>query len=84
MNLPKPDLKISAVEKVETGYLLSLETNRKLAKNVYLQTEEPGFFADNYFDLLPSEQVKILFKTDKVLADPKKAFRVKSLVEAVD
>jgi hypothetical protein len=39
---------------------------------------------NNYFDLLPNEQVKIFFQTDKVLADPKKAFRVKSLVDAVD
>jgi hypothetical protein len=46
MNLPKPRTENLEVEKVETGYLLSLETNGKLAKNVYLQTDEPGFFAE--------------------------------------
>ena len=84
MKLPNPDLKITSVEKTTEGYSISLQTDGKLAKNVYLQTEEAGFFSNNYFDLLPNEKVIILFKTDKVLADPKKAFRVKSLVEAVD
>lgn len=84
MNLPKPGLKITQVEKAEGGYLLSLQTDGKLAKNVYLQTEEAGFFSNNYFDLLPNERVKILFKTDRVLTQPEKAFRVKSLVDAVE
>ncbi|MBC7776743.1 MAG: glycoside hydrolase family 2 protein [Phycisphaerae bacterium] len=84
MKLSKADLKITAVEKTPAGYSISLQTNGNLAKNVYIQTEEEGFFSNNYFDLLPNERVTIFFKTDKVLADPKKAFRVKSLVDTVD
>jgi beta-mannosidase len=84
MNLPNPGLKITEVEKVEGGYYLSIQTNGNLAKNVYLQTDEEGFFTNNYFDMLPNERVKIFFQTTKVLADPKKAFRVKSLVDAMD
>ena len=84
MNLPNPELKITSVEKTAEGYSISLQTNSKLAKNVYLQTNEEGFFSNNYFDLLPNEQVKILFKTTSDLALPDKAFRVKSLVDAVE
>ena len=84
MNLPNPELKITSVEKTAEGYSISLQTNSKLAKNVYLQTNEEGFFSNNYFDLLPNEQVKILFKTASDLTVPDKAFRVKSLVDAVE
>ncbi len=84
LKLTKPDLKITNVEKTPSGYSISLQTNDNLAKNVYLQTDEDGFFSNNYFDLLPDERVTIFFKTDKVLADPVKAFRVKSLVEAME
>ena len=84
MNLPNPELKITSVEKTAEGYSISLQTNSKLAKNVYLQTNEEGFFSNNYFDLLPNEHVKILFKTTSDLALPDKAFRVKSLVDAVE
>lgn len=84
MKLPKPGLRITEVEKSADGYLISLKTDGNLAKNVYIQTEEEGFFEDNYFDLLPDERRTILFKTTQVIADPKKAFRLKSLVEAME
>jgi hypothetical protein len=34
--------------------------------------------------MLPAERVKVFFKTDKVIENPEKAFRLKSLVDAVD
>ncbi|MBL7808381.1 MAG: glycoside hydrolase family 2 protein [Saprospiraceae bacterium] len=83
MNLPNPGLRITSVDKVEMGYQLRLET-KNLAKNVYLQTDEEGFFSHNYFDLLPDKTIQVLFKTTKELPDPKKAFRVKTLVDAVE
>jgi beta-mannosidase len=83
MNLPNPGLRITAVDKVENGYLLTLETNN-LAKNVYLQTDEEGFFSNNYFDLLPGRKTQVIFKTNKELSEPKKAFRVKTLIDAVE
>ncbi len=36
-----------------------------LAKNVFLKSSEPGFFADNYFDLLPGRLKTIVFYPDK-------------------
>jgi len=37
----------------------------RLAKNVFLSFEEvDGFFSDNYFDMLPGEEVMITFKPD--------------------
>jgi beta-mannosidase len=83
MNLPNPGLRITSVDKVEMGYQLRLET-KNLAKNVYLQTDEEGFFSHNYFDLLPDKTIQVLFKTNKELSDPQKAFRVKTLVDAVE
>ena len=84
MSLPGPGLKISSVEKAEGGYFISIQTNGNLAKNVYIQTEEAGFFSDNYFDMLPAERVKVFFKTDKIIENPAKAFHLKSLVDAMD
>lgn len=83
MDLPNPGLRIKAVEKVENGYQITLETNN-LAKNVYLQTDEEGFFSHNYFDLLPGRETQVVFRTSKELSDPKKTFRVKTLVDAVE
>jgi len=84
MNLPRPGLRITEVEKTADGYQVSLRTDGKLAKNVYIQTEVEGSFEDNYFDLLPDERRTILFKTDQLIEQPKKAFQLKSLVEAME
>lgn len=84
MKLPKPEITLSNVVKRPEGYAITVKTNGKLAKNVYLQTEEDGFFSNNYFDLLPNEQVVITFQTKKTIADPSKAFRVTSLVQAME
>lgn len=71
---------VSKVEQVNDGYQITLQTE-KLAKNVLLSTDTDGFFSDNYFDLLPGERKVVLFKTDKILEDPAKAFSIKHLVE---
>jgi len=52
LNLPKTEVKISLEQNLH-GYLITL-TSDKLAKNVYLSSDdENAFFADNFFDLLP-------------------------------
>jgi beta-mannosidase len=79
LSLPKPIVK-HVVNAVNNGYEVTVWTD-KLAKNVYLQTEVDGFFQDNYFDLLPGEQKKVLFKTQQILAMPDKFVVVKSLVD---
>ncbi|MEN8116960.1 MAG: glycoside hydrolase family 2 protein [Bacteroidota bacterium] len=63
LNIKTPTIEHN-IAKTETGYDITLNTD-KLAKNVYLQIgDEEGFFTDNYFDLLPNEKVTINLKTN--------------------
>ena len=56
--LPKPDVKFS-IESADGGFEITLNTD-KLAKNLYMTIgDEEGFFSDNYFDLLPGQEVKV-------------------------
>jgi beta-mannosidase len=80
LTLPKPTIK-HVVNAVNGGYEVTISTD-KLAKNVYLQTDVDGFFQDNYFDLLPGESKKVLFKTQIVATELEKLMRVTSLVES--
>jgi beta-mannosidase len=81
LKLPKPTI-IHSVNQVVDGFYIVLSTN-KLAKNVYLQIgNEEGFFADNYFDLLPGEQVKVHLKTSISLEKLKEVLTIRTLVDA--
>lgn len=56
--LPKPEVKFN-IEAAEGGFEITLDT-QKLAKNLYMTIgDEEGFFSDNYFDLLPGQEVKV-------------------------
>jgi beta-mannosidase len=79
LNLPHAKVSMK-VEQVADGYQLTLQSER-LAKNVMIQTEVTGTPSDNYFDLLPGEQKKVLFKTDQAIPDPQGAFKIKHLAE---
>jgi beta-mannosidase len=68
------------VEQVNDGYQLTVQSER-LAKNVFLSTSNKGGFSDNYFDLLPGEQKKVLFKTDQILDNPQHAFKIRHLAD---
>jgi beta-mannosidase len=46
----------------ELGYSITISSD-KLARDLYLDTDEKGRFSDNYFDLLPGEKVTVNFKT---------------------
>ena len=47
-----------------SGYTLHM-TTVLLAKNLYLMKEnEDGFFSDNYFDLLPGDEITVLLSTE--------------------
>ncbi|WP_205461903.1 glycoside hydrolase family 2 protein [Mangrovibacterium lignilyticum] len=62
LNLPKPAV-VSSVQVVDGGFEITLKSD-ELAKNLFLTIgDEDGFFSDNYFDLLPGEEVKINLKT---------------------
>ncbi len=80
--LPKAKITYQ-IQQVNEGYQITLQTDN-LAKNVLLGTEAEGFFSDNYFDLLPGERKTVLFKTDRVLDEPQKAFTVRSLVDTFE
>jgi beta-mannosidase len=71
-----------SITKTESGFDITLQTD-KLAKNVYLQIgDEKGFFSDNYFDLLPGEEVTINLKT-KITEDKlKEVFTIRTLDDA--
>lgn len=78
LSLPHTDIKLQ-VQQVNDGYQLTLQSSR-LAKNVLLSGPDVnGRFMDNYFDLLPGERRSVLFKTERILENPARAFHVKDL-----
>ena len=63
-NAPKIQTKLQKL--TDGSYQLELKTEQ-LAKNVYLHfSNSPGFFSDNYFDLLPGESVEVNFTPDNL------------------
>jgi len=79
--LPKPEVK-SEINQVDGGFEIALSTN-KLAKNVYLTIgDEPGFFSDNYFDLIPGQPVQIKLETKITKEKLQKVFAVQTLESA--
>jgi beta-mannosidase len=78
--LEKADIKL-AVESSDDGYEIILNSD-KLAKDLYLSTDEEGFFSDNYFDLLPGEEVNVFFKTLKNIEDFKNKIKITTLFDS--
>jgi beta-mannosidase len=78
LELPMPQVK-QIVEKVQDGYQVTVSSNT-LAKNAYLRFEGiDGWFEDNYFDLLPGEERKVLFKTEQVIKRPDESLHVRTI-----
>ncbi len=70
------------LEKVDNGFNLALKTDI-LAKNVYLQIgDEPGFFSDNFFDLVPDRPVKIHLSTAIPEEKLKEVLTLRTLTDA--
>ena len=65
------------------GFRIMLSTDT-LAKSVYLSGFAEGFFADNYFNLIPGRPIEIEFRTvRKMSADEfRKMLKVRSLIDA--
>jgi beta-mannosidase len=57
LDLPDPSITYS-VSDFADHYALTLKTER-LAKNVFVSSDLPGNFSENYFDLLPGEEKTI-------------------------
>ncbi|AUP77840.1 beta-mannosidase [Flavivirga eckloniae] len=56
------------VIKTESGFSIEL-SSKVLQKDVFLFTNEKGFFNDNFFDLLPHETKVVTFKTESQSID---------------
>jgi beta-mannosidase len=84
-NLALSRPQISAeVLRTQTGFKITLSSD-KLARAVYLSAPNyAGFFADNYFDLIPGRKVEVEFRTggSATLADFQKHLTVRSLADA--
>ncbi|MEN8906365.1 MAG: glycoside hydrolase family 2 protein [Clostridiales bacterium] len=61
LNLLKPTISTNII-KSNNNYIIKLISD-KLAKNVYLEFENlQGYFSNNFFDLLPNNEIEILYK----------------------
>ena len=78
LELPDPKIIMSDL-KIDEGYRIKLNSN-KLAKNVFLNIEKiTGFFSDNYFDLLPGEEVAVDFFCKEELDDFNNNLKIKTV-----
>jgi beta-mannosidase len=76
--LPKPDVKFS-IEAADGGFEITLSTD-KLAKNLYMTIgDEEGFFSDNYFDLLPGQEVKVKLESKITKEKIQEVFAIQTL-----
>ncbi len=82
MAFEKPNIKTEITANAN-GFKVKLSSN-KVAKAVYLSGFATGFFADNYFDLIPSKTFEIEYKTDKKMSadDFRKKLKINSLMDA--
>ena len=82
MAFSKPEIK-TKISATKDGFKISLSTD-KMAKDVYLSGFTEGFFADNYFDLIPNRNVEIEYRTTQKISvdDFRQKLKVRSLVDA--
>ena len=83
LQLPRPQISAEVV-RTGGGFMVTLSSD-KLARAVYLSAPiYPGFFVDNYLDLLPGRKVEVEFRTKGTVsaADFQKQLKVRSLTDA--
>jgi beta-mannosidase len=56
------------ITQTDTGFTITLKST-VLQKEVFLATKQKGHFSDNFFDLLPNQEVSIEFSTDSKTLD---------------
>jgi len=66
LDLKRPDISLDYAA-IEGGYEIRLSSNT-LVKSLFIDCEVDGKYSDNYFDLLPGEEKKIIFKTGEKLS----------------
>ena len=83
LDLPQVNVMMT-VEETPDGYALTLVSDH-LAKNVYLTCDMiEGFFSDNCFDLLPDQEVTIMFRPAERAPHTDGVFRIKTLRETYE
>jgi len=76
--LPKPEVKFE-INATDSGFEITLITD-KLAKNLYMTIDnEEGFFSDNYFDLIPNQSVKVKLETKLTKEKLQEVFAIQTL-----
>jgi beta-mannosidase len=81
--LPRPHISAEVV-RTRAGFRITLSAD-KLARAVYLSSPyAEGFFADNYFDLIPGRKVEVEFRTrgPVTLTGFRKLLTIRSLADA--
>jgi beta-mannosidase len=80
LSRPRPQIKTDVVP-VQGGFKVTLSAD-KFARTVYLSAPNyAGFFADNYFDLIPGQKVEVKFQTGATI--PLSAFRSKLKIRSM-
>ena len=81
--MPSPQIKTEIVP-VRGGFRITLSTD-KFARGVYLSAPaNNGFFTENYFNLIPGQQVEVKFRAGAAipLSAFRDSFKVRSMVDA--
>jgi beta-mannosidase len=66
MSFAKPNIKMEVLPRAG-GFTIKVSSD-KVAKAVYLSGFTEGFFADNYFDLIPGKTMEIEYKSTKKMS----------------
>jgi beta-mannosidase len=77
--LEKPVIS-KTIKKSPEGYLIMLSTDR-LAKNIFLTSEQKGSFSDNFFDLMPGETRSVTFTTTDKSSAFEGSFKIMTLAD---
>jgi len=81
LHLEIPSISFAA-RKVADGYEVTLETDF-VARNVYLHfPETPGWWTDNFFELIPGHTKTVVFETSETISNPADMLQVRSLADA--
>lgn len=73
----------ASFKKIDIGYEISLKSNTFI-KSLYLRQTTKGHLSENFLDLIPGKEKKIIFKTEKDDNFPASYFRYHSLNEIIN
>ena len=82
LSVSRPAIK-TEIASSANGFKIVISTD-KLAKSVYLSGFIEGFFADNYFNLIPGKPMEIEFRIKQKMSvdEFRQKLKVRSLIDA--